>query len=129
MTARMSAGLPNRCGTMMAFVLSVSTASTVSAVILRSSPTSASTGSAPTAKMGETTAVQQKVGITTSSPCRTSHARKAISSAKLPEPQRTASSTPSVSITKDLSSLRSGPSIIVPNTNDRMTLRYVAPFQ
>src|SRR5207247_8498759 len=86
-------------------------------------------GSAPTAKMGETTAVQQKVGITTSSPCRTSHARKAISSAKLPEPQRTASSTPSVSITKDLSSLRSGPSMIVPNANDRMTLRYVAPFQ
>ena len=87
----------------MALVLLVSTASIVAAVMLSSSPMSASTGCAPTAKMGGTTLVQQKVGMTTSSPSRTPHVRKAISRAKLPDPQMIASSTPSLSITADLS--------------------------
>ena len=121
--ALMSAGLPKRCGTIMTLVFSVSAKATVLALMLRSSPTSARTGSAPTAKMGDTTLVQQKVGTTTSSSARTSQARKAISRAKLPDPQSRASSTPSLSITADLSLLRSGPSITFPDKSDRRTPR------
>src|SRR5215831_9267036 len=77
----MSAGLPKRCGTTMALVFWVNAASTVSAVMFNSSLTSAKTGQAPTTRMGGTTLVQQKVGMMTSSPSPTSHARKAISRA------------------------------------------------
>ena len=58
----------NKWGTRTARVLRVRAASTVSAVRLRSLPTSANTGVAPTAKIGATTVLQQKLGIITSSP-------------------------------------------------------------
>ena len=103
MMAAISAGLPNRCGTITALVFRVSTASTLAGVRLRSSPQSASTGVAPRAKTGATTAVQQKVGITTSSPARTLQALSASSSAKLPEPHNSASATPRLFSTCDLS--------------------------
>src|SRR5262245_16081004 len=127
--ASISAGLPNRCGTIIALVFSVRTGSTVFAVKLRSSPMSASTGRAPTARIGNMTLVQQNVGITTSSFFFTLHARSAISRANFPDPQRTASLMPTLSVTSDPSASRSGPSTTAPENKHRRMARYVAPFQ
>jgi hypothetical protein len=89
------------------------------------SPMSAKTGWAPTAKR----AVRHwktKVGMITSS-FRTPHARKAISIAKLPDPQRTASSTPSLSITAVRRLPRSSPSMAFEKMHEGFLDKW--PFQ
>jgi hypothetical protein len=121
--------ITEQVGTITALVLLVMTASTVSTVRFSSAPTSASTGNAPSARTGGTTALQQKAGTITSSLCPTSHLRKASSSAKLPEPVRHAASIPSVWISRERSSLRAVPSTTLPMVNDRRMARYVGLFQ
>ena len=110
-------------------VLPVRAASTVSAVRFSSLPTSANTGVAPTAKIGATTVLQQKLGIITSSPWSKWQVRKASSNAKLPEPQRTASSMPRRSSSSERNATRSVPRIIWPETRQRNRFRCVSSFQ
>ncbi len=108
--APISAGLPKRCGTIIALVFLVIAASTVLAVRLSSVSQSAKTGNAPTARIGGTIALQQKAGRITSSPAFIEQARKAISSANLPLAQRRASSMRYVSISRERKAPMAGPS-------------------
>src|SRR5690242_17899794 len=124
-----SAGLPNKWGTITTRVFLVSTAATVSALIFSSSPTSASTGVAPSDRIGGTTALQQNVGITISAPGCTPQASSASSNAKLPEPQRSTLRTPSVARIRDRRRSSPAPSITWPEKIARAIARYVLWFQ